>query len=88
MNIINVTEFRNNIGTYIDRLIYNNEEFLLKKGNKVVAKVSTYNEKNKSKKMTTFRDLAGLWDSETGEIEKMNKMIDAEDVKDLIVFDK
>lgn len=68
MNIISITDFRNNIGTYIDKVIYNDETFFLKKGKSVVAKIV----KNKTEelvkdKKARLMELAGAWKGKDGE---------------------
>ena len=47
MVTVNVSEFRNNIADFINRVIYKNESFLIKKGNVLVAKVVGYKENKK-----------------------------------------
>jgi hypothetical protein len=83
-DVVNVSDFRNNISDYINRLIYKNESFLLRKGKCIVAKVVFYNEKNKSKdgKNTIF-ELAGLWKNvNTNKIKKELKKLDAKSKND------
>ncbi|MEK7633777.1 MAG: hypothetical protein AAB437_02955 [Patescibacteria group bacterium] len=43
-NIVNVSDFRNNISDYINRVRYNKDSFLLKKGKSIVARVVFYKE--------------------------------------------
>lgn len=62
-NILSVTDFRNNMGIYIDKIIYNRESYFLKKGKSVVAKIIALEDRgviNKEKKSSLLR-LAGLW---------------------------
>lgn len=62
-NTVSVTDFRNNIGTYIDKIIYNNESYFLKKGKNIVARITAAKSKEavvSDKKSPLFK-LAGLW---------------------------
>jgi antitoxin (DNA-binding transcriptional repressor) of toxin-antitoxin stability system len=56
-NIINISDFRNNISDYINRVIYNKEYFLLKRGKKIVTKVVNYQKSKESKKEKKSLDL-------------------------------
>ncbi len=60
-NIINITEFRNNISDYINRVIYNKDSFLLKKGKSIVAKVIVYKEKKEYLTEDKIKKYAGIW---------------------------
>lgn len=84
MNIINISAFRNNISDYINRLIYKNESILLKKGKSIVAKITPYDETNKTGKNSKgLLELSGLWkDIDTEEIKKELKKIDRESQHD------
>ena len=70
MNIVSVTDFRNNISDYLNRLTYNNESFFIKKGKLVVAKIIKADYPNKK---PSIMDLAGLLTS--SEADKMKKLI-------------
>ena len=61
MNIINVSEFRNNISEYLNRLVYKNEAFLLKRGKKIIAKVDAYKDKNDLSMDEKIKKFAGIW---------------------------
>lgn len=73
-NLINVSDFRNNISDYLNRVFYHNESFLLKKGKRIIAKVTVYDQKeevlieNKIKKYTGI-----LNDSEAKKVKKQMK---------------
>lgn len=83
INVVNITEFRNNFGTYIDRIIYKNEAFILTKGGKIVAKVTATTEEKKGKH--SLLSLAGLWkDVDTREYEKALRSIDKADKADTL----
>lgn len=60
MNTVNVSEFRNNIADYINRVIYKNESFLIKKGKSIVAKVSVYKEKKEHITEDKIKKYAGI----------------------------
>lgn len=59
-NIVNISEFRNNISDYINRVIYNKDSFLLKKGKTIVAKVVVYNEKKESLTEDKIKKYTGI----------------------------
>lgn len=88
MNTVNITDFRNNIGTYIDKIIYNNEAFFIKKGKSIVAEVIAYDEKKKSTgRKEGLRKLIGLWkDIDWKKYKRAIEAIDREDRKDIVDF--
>jgi len=67
-NIINISDFRNNISDYINRVIYNKDYFLLKRGKKIVAKVVNYQKSKESKKEDKIARFAGIWNNEEGKM--------------------
>ena len=70
-NIISISDFRNNISDYINRVTYKKESFLLKKGKSIVAKVITYDKNKKQIKNTSVSRFAGILnDSEAEEIKR------------------
>jgi len=69
-NIVNVSDFRNHISDYINRIIYKNDSFLLKKGKTVVVKVTAYNRKEKAVNDKKAKSFVGIWDNKDGEIIK------------------
>lgn len=69
-NIINISEFRNNISDYINRVIYNKDSFLLKKGKTIVAKVVIYEEKQKNIGEDKIKKFAGIWSKRDGNMIK------------------
>jgi hypothetical protein len=83
-NIINITDFRNNIGTYIDKIIYQHEIYLLKKGRSIVAKVAAYSEESDAPDNlpTILGEMSGLWaDVDRSQIHSVFAAIDKEDGK-------
>lgn len=86
MNTVNITDFRNNIGIYIDKIVYNNETFLIKKGKSIVAEVVAYDEKKKSKgRKEGLRKLVGLWkDIDWKKYKRAVEAIEKEDREDII----
>jgi len=73
-NIVNISEFRNNISDYINRVIYNKDSFLLKKGKSIVAKVVVYKEKKELLMEDKIKKYAGiLSDAEAKNIKKHMK---------------
>lgn len=82
--VVNITEFRNNIGTYIDKIFYNKESFLLKKGKTVVARIEAYKEKKTGLSAKDgLRKLAGLWeDMDLEEYKKLTGKIEKKDLED------
>lgn len=59
-NIVNISEFRNNISDYINRVIYNKDSFLLKKGKSIVARVIVYKEKKEYLTEDKIKKYAGI----------------------------
>jgi len=59
-NIINISDFRNNISDYINRVIYNKDSFLLKKGKSIVAKVVVYKEQEELLTEDKIKKYAGI----------------------------
>ncbi|OGK15729.1 hypothetical protein A2774_00595 [Candidatus Roizmanbacteria bacterium RIFCSPHIGHO2_01_FULL_39_12c] len=59
-NIVKVSDFRNNISDYLNRIIYKNESFLIKKGNSIVAKVTIYKKTGESIQ-DKIKKYAGIW---------------------------
>lgn len=55
MNVVPVTDLRNNISVYLNKVVYSGEDILIKKGKTIVAKITKV--KNPA---TTLLDLAGL----------------------------
>lgn len=79
---VNITDFRNNISSYINHVIYNGDDILLKKGNKIVAKVIYYNEV--VQKHSPLLKLSGLWKNEDlTEFEKSRNTIKKVSKKDV-----
>lgn len=74
-NVISVTDFRNNIGTFIDKIIYNRESYYLKKGKSVVARVVAAGDKEIvfPNRKSALLKLAGLWKGI--DMEKYNKAL-------------
>ncbi|PIV09086.1 hypothetical protein COS31_00195 [Candidatus Roizmanbacteria bacterium CG02_land_8_20_14_3_00_36_15] len=70
-NIVNISEFRNNISDYINRVIYNKDSFLLKKGKSIVAKIVVFNEKKEITNDDKITKYAGILNNkEAKEIKK------------------
>lgn len=70
-NIVNISKFRNNISDYINRVIYNKDSFLLKKGKSIVARVVFYKEQKEYLTENKIKKYAGiLSDSEAKNIKK------------------
>lgn len=59
-NIVNVSDFRNNISDYINRVIYNKDSFLLKKGKSIVARVVFYKEQKEHLTEDKIKKYAGI----------------------------
>lgn len=82
---VSITDFRNNIGTYIDHIVYKGDSILITKGNKIVAKVVTYNNPTQTSKTSPLLQLAGLWSDEDARIiedaQKKIQTISKNDVK-------
>lgn len=73
-NIVNVSDFRNNISDYINRVIYNKDSFLLKKGKSIVARVVFYKEQKELLTEDKIKKYAGiLSDSEAKNMKKHMK---------------
>jgi len=66
-NIVNVSDFRNNISDYINRIIYKNESFLIKKGKSILIKIALY-DKNKNLRKEKLAKFSGIWDNKDGAI--------------------
>lgn len=70
-NIVNISDFRNNISDYINRVIYNKDSFLLKKGKSIVAKVVVYQEKKAYLNEDKIKKYAGILnDAEAKDMKK------------------
>lgn len=75
-NIINISEFRNNISDYINRVIYNKDSFLLKKGKSIVARIVFYKEQKELLTEDKIKKYAGIWsDKEANSIRKYAKKL-------------
>ncbi|MEK7495665.1 MAG: hypothetical protein AAB603_03685 [Patescibacteria group bacterium] len=59
-NVVNISDFRNNISDYINRVIYNKDSFLLKKGKSIVARVVFYKEQEESLTEDKIKKYAGI----------------------------
>lgn len=59
-NIVNISEFRNNISDYINRVRYKKDSFLLKKGKSIVAKVVFYKEQKELLTEDKIKKYAGI----------------------------
>lgn len=71
MNVVPVTDLRNNISAYLNKVVYTGEDILIKKGKTIVAKITKV--ENPS---TTLLDLAGLMtDTESKKIKTTLKKI-------------
>jgi len=72
--IVNISDFRNNISDYINRVIYNKDSFLLKKGKSIVAKVVVYKEQKELLTEDKIKKYAGiLSDAEAKNMKKYMK---------------
>lgn len=70
-NIVNISDFRNNISDYINRIVYKNESFLIKKGKSIVAKIDSYKKSDSASWDEKIKKFAGiLTDNEAKEIKK------------------
>jgi hypothetical protein len=78
MNIVSITDFRNNIADYLDKVVYTNEPILIKKGKSFLVEVSLFdNEKRRKSKKSNLFELAGLWkDIDTKKIKEALKEIE------------
>ena len=73
-NIVNISDFRNNISDYINRVRYNKDSFLLKKGKSIVAKVVVYKEQKELLTEDKIKKYAGiLSDAEAKNMKKYMK---------------
>ncbi len=71
MNIVPVTDLRNNISVYLNKVVYSGEDILIKKGKNIVAKITKVENTSAS-----LLDLAGLLtDSENRKIKAILKKI-------------
>lgn len=59
-NIVKISDFRNNISDYINRVIYNKDSFLLKKGKLIVARVVFYKEQKELLTEDKIKKYAGI----------------------------
>ncbi|PJC30479.1 hypothetical protein CO051_05495 [Candidatus Roizmanbacteria bacterium CG_4_9_14_0_2_um_filter_39_13] len=59
-NIISISDFRNNISDYINRVTYNKDSFLLKRGKSIVAKIVVYQEKKEYLAEDKIKKYAGI----------------------------
>lgn len=74
VNIVNISDFRNNISDYINRVVYKNDSFLLKRGRSIVAKVISYRKEKEALTEDKIKKYAGiLSDSEAKKIKKYMK---------------
>lgn len=71
MNIVPVTDLRNNISAYLNKVIYTGEDILIKKGKNIVAKITKVESLSAS-----LLDLAGLMtDKESKKVKTILKKI-------------
>lgn len=77
MNVVAATDFRNNFSTYLGRVSFAGEDFYIKKGNTVVAKIIKVTKTNKK---SSLLDLAGTLTPKEGDA--MNKYIESLDTLD------
>lgn len=77
MNVIAVSDFRNNFSDYLNRVVYSGEDIYIKKGKSVVAKIS---KTKKADKKLSILDLAGVISE--NEADKLNAYIESLDVWD------
>lgn len=61
MNVVPVTDLRNNISAYLNKVVYTGEDILIKKGKNIVAKIIKV-----EKPSTSLLDLAGLLTEKEG----------------------
>lgn len=65
-NVVSITDFRNNISNYINKVIYNKDSILLKKRKSIVAEIIAYDrERRIEERNKLLSKLAGSWDKET-----------------------
>lgn len=69
--IVNISDFRNNISDYINKVRYNKNSFLLKKGKLIVARVVYYKEQEESLIEDKIKKYAGILSD--GEAKNMKK---------------
>lgn len=75
-NIVKISDFRNNISDYINRVIYNKDSFLLKKGKSIVARVVFYKEQKELLTVDKIKKYAGiLSDAEAENMKKQMKKL-------------
>lgn len=75
-NIVKISDFRNNISDYINRVIYNKDSFLLKKGKSIVARVVFYKEQKELLTEDKIKKYAGiLSDAEAKNMKKQMKKL-------------
>ena len=75
-NIVKISDFRNNISDYINRVIYNKDSFLLKKGKSIVARVIFYKEQKEAITEDKIKKFAGIWsDKEANIVRKYAKKL-------------
>ncbi|KKU57233.1 MAG: hypothetical protein UX80_C0022G0013 [Candidatus Amesbacteria bacterium GW2011_GWA2_47_11b] len=77
MNVIAVSDFRNNLSDYLNRVVYSGEDIYIKKGKSVVAKIS---KTKRTDKKLSLLDLAGVISED--EADKLNAYIESLDVWD------
>lgn len=70
VNIVNISNFRNNISDYINRVLYKNDSFLLKRGKSIVAKVVRYKGKEESINKDKISKYSGIWNDHDASIIK------------------
>ena len=65
-SVVNISDFRNNISSYIDGLIENQGKIKIKKGNRVVAEVVSCVRPTKAGNVVDllFQDLKKTWESQ------------------------
>lgn len=87
VTIVNITTFRNNIGSYIDRLIYKKESVIITKGNKIVAKLVIASEPGgkKNTSVSPLLKLVGLWsDIDSTAFEERLRGLERQGKKDIL----
>ena len=73
-NIVKISDFRNNISDYINRVIYNKDSFLLKKGKSIVARIVFYKEQKEYLTENKIKKYVGiLSDTEAKNMKKHMK---------------
>ncbi len=87
ITIVPISEFRKNIGIYIEKILYKKEAYLLTKGKRIVAKVVAFDAENKAREPSPLLKLAGIWRGENVEQFKRDlKQMDEASKKDLRSF--